>query len=156
YTGGASTLAGADLHTLMKDLPPIAQRGIAPLEQNGFGDLQYFIWNRKSRDRESIGKAELRFASPRRGAAACLANSAPLTTPGFVSPKSVMSLTLVLNDPSKIFDDIQLMAGPARQDSFAALAQFEKILKVSLKDDVLALLSGEVTLELADVSSTRP
>jgi len=156
YAGGVSTLVGADLHTLMKDLPPLAQRGIAPLEQNGFGDLQYFFWNRKSRDREDLGKAELSFASPRHGAAAWLANSRRLTTPGFVSPKSVMSLTLVLNDPSKIFDDIKLMAGPARQDSFAALAQFEQILKVSLKDDVLANLSGEVTLELADISSAQP
>jgi len=156
YTGGVSTLAGADLHTLMKDLPPIARRGIAPLEQNGFGDLQYFIWNRKSRDAESLGQAELSFTSPRHGAAAWLANSRRLTTPGFVSPKSVMSLTLVLSDPSDVFDDIKLMAGPARQDSFAALAQFEQILKVSLKDDVLANLSGELTLELADISSAQP
>jgi type IV pilus assembly protein PilA len=156
YVAGVSMLAGADLHTLMKDLPPIAQRGIAPLRQNGFGDVQYFIWNRKSRNAESIGKAELSFASRRQGAAAWLANSRRLTTPGFVSPKSVMSLTLVLSDPSKIFDDIKVMAGPAQQDSFAALAQFEQILKVSLKDDVLASLSGEVTLELVDVSSTQP
>ena len=155
YTGGVSTLAGADLHTLMKELPPIAQRGIAPLQQNGFGDVQYFIWNRKSRDAESVGTAELSFASPRHGAAAWLANSRKLTTPGFVSPKSVMSLTLVLSDPSKMFDDIKVMAGPARQDSFAALAQFEQILGVSLKDDVLANLSGELTLELANVSPTQ-
>ena len=155
YAAGAGLLAGADLERLMKELPPLAQRGIAPLEKNGFGDVRYFVWNRKPKGAENVGEAELSFASPRRGAAAWLANSRRLTTPGFVSPKPVMSLTLVLNDPGRIFDDIKAMAGPS-EHSFAALDQFEQVLHLSLKDDVLANLSGEVTLELAEFSSTQP
>src|SRR5439155_18087112 len=75
YGGGVSMLAGADLRRIFSELPPIAQREIAPLQRNGFGDLEYLVWDRKSVDGQTTGQAELSFASPRQGAAAWLANS---------------------------------------------------------------------------------
>lgn len=155
YAGGVSTLAGADLHRILGELPPIAQREIAPLERNGFGDLKYLVWDRKSVDGQTVGQAELSFLSPRQGAAAWLANSRPLTTLDFVSPNATMALTIVLHNPAQMFDDLRMMASATNQNAFAALTQFESMLKLSLKDDVLANLDGEMTLEL-DVTEAAP
>jgi len=155
YTRGVSTLAGADLHRVMKHLPPIVQRETGSLQRNGFGDLQYLIWSRKSSEKETFGNAELSFASPRKGAAAWLGNSRRLTTLDFVSPEANMAVTLVLRHPAQMFDEIRTMAGPTN-NSFAALSQFESMLKVSVKDDILANLNGELTIEADGIGTTTP
>jgi type IV pilus assembly protein PilA len=155
YTGGSTLLAAADLHKLLSQMPPIAQRETGPLQRNGFGDLQYLVWNRKSTEHENFGSAELSFISPRQGAAAWLANSKRLTTLDFVSPKTTMSATFVLRNPARMFDEIRTMAGQANR-TFAALSQFESMLKVSLQDDVLASLDGEVTVELDGFGTATP
>src|SRR5215467_329761 len=155
YASGTSTLAAADLHRLFAQQPPIAQPEMGTLQRNGFSDLQYLIWNRKTAEQETFSDAELSFAAPRRSAAAWLGNSRRLTTLDFVSPQATMSLTLVLRDPAQIFEEIRTMSGP-NQNAFTSLAQFEQMLKVSLKGDILANLTGEATLELDAAGSRMP
>src|SRR5262249_36766675 len=132
-----------------------AQREMGKLERNGLGDLQYLIWNRKAAEQETFSNAELSFARPRKSAAAWLGNSRPLTTLDFVSPQATMALTLVLRDPAQILEEIRAMSG-TNQNAFTSLASFEQMLKVSLKGDILANLTGEVTLELDAAGSRMP
>src|SRR5262249_51040993 len=141
YAGGTSIVVAADLGKLLSHLPPITQQAMGPLQRNGFGDLQYLVWNRKSSELETISTGELSFASPRKGAAAWLGNSRRLTTLDFVSPKAAIALTLVLRNPAQIFEEIHAMSSP-NQNAFTSLSQLESMLKVSLKDDVLANLDG--------------
>jgi hypothetical protein len=155
YAGGTANLAAADLHKLFAQLPPIAQREVGTLQRNGFDDLQYLIWNRRTAEQETFSNAELSFATARKSAAAWLGNSRRLTTLDFVSPQATMSLTLVLREPAQIFEEIRAMSGP-NQNAFTSLASFEQMLKVSLKGDILASLTGEVTLELDAAGSRVP
>jgi hypothetical protein len=150
YQGGVTLLTGADLQRMLRMVPIPQKPGESPLQRSGFADLKYLVWERKEIGGESVGQGELSFVGPRQGAAAWLAKSRPLSTLDFVSPRAMLAATIVLNNPAQIFEDVRALAGP-NQNAFTTLAQFEQILKVSLKDDVLANLTGEFTLELDDV-----
>src|SRR5208282_3757712 len=74
----------------------------------------------------------------------------------FVSPNAMMALALLLTSPPQIFEDVKLAAGSSDSGPFATLAQFEKMLNLSLKDDVLGHLGGEITAELDDIAPPAP
>jgi hypothetical protein len=154
YAGGITVLGGADLQKLLKET---SKNGIPePLRQSGLADVKYFVWGHKETNGATVSQSELTFAGPRRGVASWLAPTASLSTIDFVSPKAMVALTLVLKDPAQIFEDARELAGTAKNGPFEALRSFEKMLGVSLRDDVLANLSGELTLELDDVTPPKP
>ncbi|HEY1421989.1 MAG TPA: hypothetical protein VGF20_00940, partial [Candidatus Acidoferrum sp.] len=155
YSGGVVVLAAADLQSMLSLLPPVARGEQTPLYQSGFGDVQYLVWDRKSVGAESLSQSELTFIAPRHGAAAWLAKPAPLSTLDFVSPKPMMALTVSLIKPTKIFEDAKVLVGSANPNAFTSLEQFEKILKLSLKDDLLSYLTGELTLELDEINPPK-
>jgi len=68
-----------------------------------------------------------------------------------VSPKAVVAATLALSDPAQIFEDAKELSRLSGSNTFAAIPQFERALNLSLKDDLLSLLSGELTVELDKV-----
>jgi hypothetical protein len=156
YAGGVTILGSADLHRLLSQLPPGAKQSESSLQRSGLGDVKYLVWVRKSADGQATNQAELSFLAPRQGAASWLANARPLSTLDFVSPKAMMAATIALRNPAQVFDDIRGIAGTANQNAFRALAQFESVLKLTVKDDVLANLDGELTLELDDVRPPKP
>jgi len=150
YKGGVTLLTAADLEKMLRMVPMPPKPGDSPLERSGFAGLKYLVWDHKEVAGETVGQAELSFRGPRQGAAAWLAKPRPLGTLDFVSPKAILAATIVLHNPPQIFEDIKTLSGP-NQNSFVALRQLEEVLKVSLEDDLLANLTGEVTLELDDV-----
>lgn len=155
YRDGVTIVAAADLQNLVGHLPTAARQDAA-FQQSGFADVKYAIWDHKLVKGESAAQAELSFSQPRHGAAAWLANSAPLSNVDFVSPKAIMALTISLANPPQIFEDIKAMNSGSKNDPFATLAVFEKMLNLSLKDDVLKCLSGEITMELDKFGQGAP
>ncbi len=125
-------------------------------QRSGFADMEYLVWEHKSVAGQGVSQAELSFTGPRHGVAAWIAKPAPLGSLDFVSPKAMMAGTMVLTSPAQIFDDVRELATASNPNAFTTLTQAEQVLKVSLKEDFLRQLVGEITLELDNIAPPRP
>jgi hypothetical protein len=155
YQGGVTALAAADLQGLINQAPPAAKQNVG-FQQSGFADAKYLVWETRRVDGKSVSQLELSFNAPRRGAAAWLAKSGPLNSLDFVSPDAILSASLVLSNPSQIFDDVKGLVSLSNPNAFASLAMFEQALHLSVKDDLLGLLRGDITLELDSAAPPTP
>lgn len=156
YRDGVTVLGAADLQNLMSQLPPAAKQDAA-FQKSGLTGVKYAVWDHKSLSGHSFSQAELSFNSSRRGVGAWLANAGPLHSLEFVSPDPMMVLTIAFSNPARIFDDIKALAGaPSNPNPFPSLSQFEQMLHLSLRDDLLAHLGGELTLELDSIQPPKP
>jgi len=158
YDGGVSGLAGADLQKIISYIPvkTAADRSMLQMfQRTGLADVKYLVWEHKTVDGRRLSQSELIFTGPRRGIAAWLGQPTALGGLSFVSPKPMMAFTVSLANPAQIYDDIRELATASSPNAFAGIEQGEQAVHVSLRDDVLAQLSGEVTLELdhADAKS---
>ncbi|MGC2526284.1 MAG: hypothetical protein WA639_00950 [Candidatus Acidiferrum sp.] len=157
YQGGATVLAAADLRNILKQVAT-GQAAIGTKDsqetfhRSGFADMKYAVWKRTTDAGQSVSQGELSFSAPRHGAAAWLAKPAPLGSLDFVSPRAFYAMTVVLTSLPQMFDDIKEITGPSKAGTFAMIAGGEKGLNLSLKDDLLSQLSGEITAELDSVS----
>lgn len=154
YRGGVTVLAGADLEKILEQTSARAKRE-ASFERSGFADVKYFVSEHKGVGAQAVSQAELTFTGPRHGPAAWLAKPAPLGSLDFVSPDAMAAVTLRLTSWPQIFDELRELAGPA-SDPFAALAGGEKALHLSVKDDLLNCLGGELSLELDSLTPPKP
>jgi hypothetical protein len=158
YQGGVTALGAADLQRAMREARKgnEKEQAQAGFQQSGFADTKYLVWDRKELGDQAVSQMELSFNGPRHGAAAWLAKPATLGSLDFVSPKAMLALSLKLVSPGQIFEDIKQMAGPASANQFAAIEGGQKALNLNLKDDLLNLLTGEITLELDEISQPMP
>lgn len=158
YGNGVTIIAGADLQTILKRLPANERREKAGLQHSGFADAKFLVWGHTEVNGQEVSQGELSFNGPRQGAAAWLAKPQIPTSLSFSSPQAVMAATAVLTRPAQIFEEVkQLYSGAgADGDPFTMLAHFEKALNLSVKDDLLNCLQGELTLELDGLSRGKP
>jgi len=156
YQGGVTVLAAADLHKILSQVPPGTNQNQLAFQHSRFADLKYLVWGHKSVAGQAISQVELSFSAPRHGAASWLAKPALLSSLDFASPKAMLAGTVLLKDPAQIFEDVKELTSASNSSAFAALAQFEQALKLSLKDDLLSQLGGEITLELDNVTPPQP
>ena len=156
YAGGVTMLAAADLQKLLSKVPQSSNADQMTLQRSGFSDMKFLVWDHTRLNGQTVSEAELSFTGPRRAAAAWLAKPAPIGSLDYVSPKAIVAGTVVLANPTRIFDDYKELMGAASATVFANLAQAEQVVKLSLRDDLLACLSGEVTLELDSVTPPKP
>jgi hypothetical protein len=151
YGDGVTTLAAADMQKIVSNVAQGAPQGQIPFQKSGFADMKYLVWEHSKPNGEAVSQAELSFTGPRRAAAAWLAKPAPLGSLDFVSPKAIMAGTVVLASPARIFDDMKELTSASHANAFASIAQMEQVLKLSLRDDLLGCLGGEITLELDSI-----
>jgi hypothetical protein len=156
YAGGVTMLAAADLQKILGLIPISDKSTQATLQRSGFGDMKYLVWDHTAVAGQAVSQSELSFTAPRHGVASWLASPAPLGSLDFVDPKAMLSSTILLKNFAQIFDDVKELAGPANANSFASLAAGEQALKLSLKDDLLNHLTGEITIELDSVAVQKP
>ncbi|HEX8872733.1 MAG TPA: hypothetical protein VF758_08210 [Candidatus Acidoferrum sp.] len=154
YQGGVTVMAAADLHKILDDFSPASKQSAAS-QYSGFADVRYLFWDHKTIAGKPVSQMELSFSSPRHGAASWLANPTPLGSLDFVSPEAIMAGTLVLSDPAQIFEEAKELASLSKSNAFVAIPSLEQALNLSLKNDLLKLLGGELTVELDSVSSSR-
>jgi type IV pilus assembly protein PilA len=155
YAGGITLLAAADLHKIVEETPPDVKQNTS-FQRSGFADVKYLIWEHKTVGAQTVSQTELSFNAPRHGSAAWLAKTGPLSGLDFVSPKAMLAGTVLLANPVQIFEDVKGMYSNSSSSPFASLPAFEQMLKLSLKDDLLNTLGGEVTLELDSVTPPKP
>jgi type IV pilus assembly protein PilA len=74
----------------------------------------------------------------------------------FVSPKAVIATSLLLKDPAQIYDDIADLATASNPNAMASVGQMEAGLKISLRNDLFARLTGELTMELDTLPPQDP
>jgi hypothetical protein len=156
YDGGVSIVGAADLHSIVGQIPKTEMKDQRAFEQSGFKDMKYLIWDRKDSGLKGISETELSFTGPRHGIAAWLAPPARLGTLEFVSPKSFFVLSVALKNLGDIFDDVKEFASNSNPNPFATLPNMEQALHISLKDDLLSQLQGEITLELHNLDEQGP
>ena len=155
YEGGLTVLAAADVQRIMDEVPAGARQN-ATLQRSGFADVKYLVWEHKNVAGRDVSQTELSFGAPRHGSASWLAKSGPLNSLNFVSPKAMLAGTVLLNSPAQIFEDLKELESASSSNPFASLEAFEKILKLSLKDDLLSTLGGELTVELDSLDPGKP
>jgi type IV pilus assembly protein PilA len=155
YKGGTTMVGAADLHTILSQLPNRTPQGQQFLQQSGFGDMKYLAWKEKSAGAVSLSEGELSFTGPRHGIASWLAAPGPMHSLDFASPSAILVSSMLLKSPAEMFDDVRAIATAANPHAFAALAAFEQMFGVSLKDDLLAQLDGQITIE-ADRITPKP
>jgi type II secretory pathway pseudopilin PulG len=154
YEGGATIVSAIDVQTLLSLAPVSSKQDLATLQRTGFTDAKYLVWRHRSSPGQTASETELSFTGPRRGVAAWLAAPGPLGSLDFLSPDAMMATGVLLKNPADIFDDISDLANASNPNSLAAITQMEQGLKVSLRSDLLAQLTGEIAVELDTPGAT--
>jgi type II secretory pathway pseudopilin PulG len=152
YDGGTTIVGAIDLEELLKQVPPRASEGQEVFEKTSFGDMKYLVWTHKSVAGHAASEMELSFAGKRHGVAGWLGAPGPMGSLDFVSPKAIMVGAVRLQNPEQIFDDVRDLSTASNPKAFATIEQMEAVFKVSLKEDLVARLGGEVAFELDDLS----
>jgi type IV pilus assembly protein PilA len=148
YEGGTTVLAAADLQKIISKTATGNASNDQSLKQTGFGDAKYAVWQHTGAGSAEMSKGELSFTGPRHGAASWLGKPRSLNSLDFVSPNTIVAITIGLKDPAKIYDEAKEMAESTKSNTFAMVPMLEQGLKFSLRDDVLGQLGGEITAEL--------
>lgn len=156
YQGRVTILAAADIHKILEQVPKGTKQEQTTFERSGFADMKYVVWEHKELAGQAASEAELSFGAARHGAASWLAKPAALGSLEFVSPKAMLAGTVVMTSPAQIFDDLKDLMSISDPNTFASLGQMEQVLKLSLKEDLLSYLGGEITLEVDNVTPPKP
>jgi type II secretory pathway pseudopilin PulG len=156
YDGGITATAGFDFQKILGQLPAGNDQNKVMLQRSGFADAKYLIWQHKSGTGQAASQTELSFTGPRHGVASWLAAPGPMGSLDFVSPKAVLAGAVLLKDPALIFEDIKGLATASNPNALASLAQMEQLMRLSLKDDLLGHLGGEITLEVDSFKQPTP
>jgi type IV pilus assembly protein PilA len=146
YQGGTSALMAADLHTIISQLVQGKTENQKMLERTGFKDAKYLVWEYRHKASGSGNQMELSFTGTRHGIASWLATPAPFSSLEFVSPQAAIVSSVHLKNLGEIFDDIKEIASSSNPNALSNVAQMERAMHFSLRDDLLALLPGEVTV----------
>ena len=155
YSGGVAVLAGADLQTILSKSPLPAQQS-QMLQQTGFADMKYAVWEHRGIPGQPSSEGELSFTGPRRGMASWLAPPRDLRSLDFASPQAILVASIGLKNLGSIFDEIQAFATAANPNAFTQMDQMQQGLGINLKDDLLSQLGGEITLEVDSVDKDQP
>jgi type IV pilus assembly protein PilA len=145
YQNGTFTVLAMNLQPFLDLIPQSPPQTRLMLEKTGFGDMNYLLAASTMEGKDSVNEMELAFQGPRHGVASWIAAPAPLGSLDFLSPKSLVAEAIRLKSPAQIFDDIVELAGP---NALAMLPQMEAQMNVSLKQDILNKLGGEIAFEM--------
>ena len=143
YQQGAGWLLCADMEQIVAhnvqsgsnhDLPP------------GIGDVRYLTMEHREVDGKTDNRADLTFASERRGVASWLAAPASMGSLEFVSPEASMVTSAVIRNPRSIMEGLFQMMGSGDTNFSQHISEFEAKTGVNVLDDLAAPLGGEVTM----------
>jgi type IV pilus assembly protein PilA len=152
YEGGATMVGAADLRTILSQVPRGTPQGQLAFQRSGFTDMKYAVWARRRAGGATFSNGELSFTGPRHGIASWLAAPGPMGSLDFASPNAIVVSSMLLKSPAEMFEDVRGIASASNPNAFASLGAFEQMFGISLKDDLLGQLDGEITLELDGIT----
>ena len=156
YQGGTSALVSADLHTIMNQIPSGNQQNQKMFDRTGLKDAKYVVWEYRHRAQGSDSRMELSFVGPRHGITSWLAAPAPFGSLDFVSPQAVIVSSVHLKSLGEIFDEIKDISSDSNPNALANVTRMEQAMHINLRDDLLSLLPGEITLEAEGFAEPKP
>jgi type IV pilus assembly protein PilA len=156
YEDGVSTILAADLHAILRQGQITNKQNAELLQRSGFGDMEYAVWQYKQALDKSSSAGELSFTAPRRSVAGWLAPPGKMGSLEFLSPQAPLAGAMLLKNFGEIYSDIQYLVSASNPQAFAAATPFERMMNISLKDDLLALLTGEIALEMQGLPQAKP
>jgi hypothetical protein len=156
YNDGVTVLEAADLHRLLSQVPLGGGKNQAIFQSTGFADMKYLVWEHRATTGQPVSQAELSFMGPRHGIASWLAAPAPLGSLDFLSPNAILAGAVQLKDPGQILDDVMEIANTSNPAASAALALLQQASNLSVKDDLLGHLGGEIGFEVDSANTQMP
>ena len=156
YDGGLSAVGAADLQGVLSLLPHSTEQSEKIFQRTGFSDMKYLVWEHRTVEGKTSSEVELSFTGPRRGIAGWLAAPGPLNSLDFVSPDATMAGAVLLNNPAHIYDEVQELSTVSNPKGFAAITQMEQGLNISLRNDLIQRLQGEIAFEMDKPTEGSP
>lgn len=156
YQSGAGLLVAADLEKITPQIVRESRgsggngggdehhsRVVDASRQLGLLNLKHFIAEMKEVGGKGQNSATLSFSEPGRGVASWLAEPGPMGALDLISPDANVVAAFVVNQPTKLVDDLfaALRAVEPRFDEH--LAAFEREHGLSVREDFAATLGGE-------------
>ncbi|MGC2638534.1 MAG: FecR family protein [Acidobacteriaceae bacterium] len=148
YSRGAGIILAANLHAMIRNGMAQASRKAvkdAALESSGLNGLQYLIAEHRESNSLPENHLNVQFSGTRQHIAGWLASPAPMASLDFVSPNASIVAATLTRDPAAIADDWMQIASQ-NQGETGGWSQIDDKLQISVRDDVLANLSGEFLL----------
>jgi len=153
YQAGAGFLICADMEQILahsvsqkngrsKDLDLFRD------ERTGLADMRYLIMESKEVSGRTENRATLTFAQERRGVTAWLASPGPMGSLDFVSPGAAFAVSLVVEDPREIVQEVFSLVGSHDPGFTQGLADFESGTGINVTEDLAGALGGEMTFAL--------
>jgi hypothetical protein len=145
YTRGAGIIIAANLQEMLenrmesKAQNPHKERAF---ESTGLADVKYLIAEHREVAGVPENRLNLQFVGVRQRMASWLASPAPVGSLDYVSPNASLAVAALTKDPTAIADDILAMASQSK-DKPVNWSDIDAKLQISLRDDLMANLSGE-------------
>ena len=150
YGRGAGIILAANLQAMMQSgldhAPKVAAKARA-LESSGLGGVQYLIAEHREANGMPENHLNLQFAGTRQRVASWLASPAPIGSLDFVSPNATIAVATLSKDPATIADDIMEMASQSKGEK-VDWSEIDAKLQISVRDDLMASLSGDFMVAL--------
>jgi len=150
YSEGAEWLLAVDAGAVLAGTAQGRQGEAASREREelaalGISDADVLVLESRDEDGSTVHRARLDFRGERRGIASWLAAPAPAGAIDFVSGEAALAVAGVVKAPAEMLDDLVALAA---RDGRASdrLAEAERRLGVSLRDDLAGALGGDFAL----------
>lgn len=154
YQAGTGLLVAADLEKitpqLTHDVRPSGnamkdhhEHGLAATRQLGLLNLKHFIAEAKEVDGKGQNNATVSFTEPNRGIAAWLAQPGPMGALDLISPDANVVAAFVVNQPTKLVDDLFAAMKTVEPKFEEHLAKFAGEHGINIRNDFAAPLGGE-------------
>ncbi|PYP93608.1 MAG: hypothetical protein DMG65_00545 [Candidatus Angelobacter sp. Gp1-AA117] len=156
YQGGVGFLGGMNFQYLLSTVAKSDEKEAATLHQTGFDDAKYLVMEGKQTNGQIINRYELSFNGQRRGVASWLAAPGTMGGLDFVPPDAIMAGSILLKNPAAIYDDVKAVAEAGKPGSTQNWDQMQTAFNLSVKNDLLGKLAGEITFAVQDLTGSDP
>jgi len=152
YEEGAGVLAAFDLETVLRSgIDQTSADDHRAFRVFGLENARYVTFERKQSGDQTQHQVALSFRDERHGVLSWLAEPAPMGSLDFISPDAKALTALVIKDPARMLDDVDgaLTGDAGAGNGFAQVLQmFQDRFGMDLRDDVAAVLGGEVAFAI--------
>jgi hypothetical protein len=149
YANGAGMIVAADLESIMAGLAgqqsSTAQdsAGVQSMKRLGLFSLKHFIFETKGTNGNGGASAVLTFNEPRQGIASWLAAPGPMGALDYVSPDANLVAGFVVQDTSKLVNDLTGALGTVDSSFAKDLAALQTQGGINISTDIGGSLGGE-------------
>lgn len=146
YAEGAEFLIAGNIHDVaMASHESEGGPDPAAFSAMGFDNVRHLLIEQKKVGETTQHRAMLTFNGERRGFFSWLAAPSPMGSLAFLSPDAKLVAAAVLKDPVQLFDEIGALSPEGLP---AGLAELERTYGLSVRDDFMATIGGEIAFAL--------